>query len=197
MKKASTFFALSIILIIGCASPGKDTDHTLERDLRVFFTENLKKADSTMALDSIILVRIDTLTLQDKYSIAGNHMFQMFTEKQGEFKRESEGTTAAVQMMRLSKGLSNDLFQNSKEDMENGLEALRQILDSMTFYGNKQDSFYNLAKTADSIQPVNYQAVCLYQILRADKSIIKDTLRIFLTLDKKIIHAEDYKKQFE
>jgi hypothetical protein len=188
-----TFPVLFLIILIACK--GKESGPislSKEKELRIWTTEHL--ADSTDKLDSFRFIRLDTITQKVKYfsfvKKADDEIFDLVSKGQNIMDLYKNSLDIAM----LYRDLSPALYVSYKHDVDKYKAELDENQETLRLLGKRTDSLMKLTAKADSIIPVAFQAVCLYQVRKKDQSVIKDTAFIFLNTDKNIIKSDDYYK---
>jgi hypothetical protein len=185
---------LTIVLTIGsCKSKEEKQKEQLQDNLKTYFDINLK--DSTAALDSFKLVKIDTITqkmlLFEQVSVLNNQLDYLLDI----YKLTNHKMANSIDQMRLYGMLnSKTLVDIEKNDFDKVSEKSKEIkaeLDTVIKIVKLLDS--NSTK-ADTIKPVGFQAKCFYQVRLKDKSIKRDTTFILLNENKDIINRKDFLK---
>lgn len=183
-------FLLAILFVqifISCQSE-KDT---LENNLRVFFTEKLKKIDSSSRLDTLKFIKLDTVTQVDLLISESMDLGIKNDSLKIEFDYTAEKVNQYVKLARLSRGLSGDLFANYKEEAENYNKQLQDLQRLMKENHEKRVSVLKQSDTADSVHAKYFEAICLLQYTRKDKTVFRDTVFANVNLQKQIIAKGD------
>lgn len=166
-----------------------------EAALKTYFTEQIKKVDSTMKLESLTFIKLDTTTLKNQYINLWNGMYDKSDEYDYEINRLIEKIKSNRKLQSLSSDLSYTLWKNYKDDADDDTKEAREYLSKDSLIKVDMAKIDTLLKSADSIKPVSYTAKCLYTIRKKDQSISKDTTLIRLDLDFNILDNTEYSKQ--
>jgi hypothetical protein len=189
-------YSLIIIsfVIIACNSKkeGSIPKTKIQDDVFVFTREAIKAADSSLVLDSVRLLHIDTVTQKRKYYLMAGYLDKAMDKAQKEYDEYATQVKYHSSMMKLAAGLSKTLFENSREESQDYLNKLQAAVDRMQAISKANDSLVLLAQKADSSILINYDAVFIFQITRPDRTMIRDTGNVFLTPDFHLIRREDY-----
>jgi len=78
--------------------------------------------------------------------------------------------------------------------LEEDKKKAQEAIDKARALTQRLDSMLKLAETADSIQPLNFHAVCFYQLRYKDQSVTRDTAYLITNLNKDVINQKDYYK---
>jgi hypothetical protein len=166
-----------------------------ESALKTYFSEQIKKVDSTMKLEALTFIKLDTTTLKNQYINLWNDMYDKSDEYNYELNRLIEKIKSNRKLQSLSSDLSYTLWKNYKDDADDDTKEARDYLAKDSLIKVDMANIDKLLKAADSIKPVSYIAKCLYKIRKKDQSISKDTTRIRLDLDFNILDDAEYSKQ--
>lgn len=179
------------IFIISCSSNRNNQDENLRKDLSVFFTTNLN--DSSVTLDSFLLIKIDTISEKQKL----NEQASTLLDNQDYILKLLENDKNQLSIISEKIKLYRLLESKSLVDIE--INDFKKIIENTKIESKELDSISVITKKlldaaiyADSIKPIAFQAKCLYQIKNLDKSIKRDTVYIFLNLNKDIIKKVDF-----
>jgi hypothetical protein len=156
---------------------------------------SLKDIDTTYKLDSFRLIRIDTINQRALLLEKASGLTQQLHDINDELKEINDKTDDEIQMMRLSRGVLESSYENAKDNATKYISKAKELSAKWKQIQSEQDSLFKLCTKADSIKPVGYQAVCLFQYRRKDQSVYKDTGYIIMNLDKNIVKKEDFLKQ--
>lgn len=192
MAKIFLSILLTAILCSCQHAKVKAISDTKETELRTFFLETYKGIDSTIKIDSFRFVRLDTISLKEKYFYAAGRLSDRIEECTEEAKKNNELLQTELQLMRLYSGLSTSLYKNASDDFDKYHQKVSDAIAKGKGLIAKQDSLNKLATKSDSLNPVGYEAICLYQIRYKDQSIKKDTAYIVLNQEKNIVKREDF-----
>lgn len=178
--------------IVSCSSKSELLPASKIDELKANFTARIREIDTANRLDSFRLIRIDTLTQKDRIWLITVNLTSDIESLKDEANKLLEDYKDRLNQMNLSNGISSVLYSNYKSEAESyqrqGLEKIERAKELI----DKKDSYISQEKTADSISPVAFTAVCLYQLRRPDQSVQKDTTQIILNTDKNIITVADY-----
>lgn len=193
MKK---YLLIGTVLFFSCQSKTERERDVLEKNIYTYFQENLKvSADSgTYHLDSVRLIKIDTITSAQVLLGRTNLLYDKINENQSSFIDLKESSQSDIQMARLASGVSPEIYKNSMENLNSKTEKMKNLQEESSTLMKTADSLTKLSLTADSIKPIYYQAKCLVQYRRKDLSVNRDTIFAFLDLQKNIVRKEDVLK---
>lgn len=180
-----------VILIFSCQSRNEKENKNITDKLIIYFEENLKGEDNTNHLDSVRILKFDTITHVQILFKKINVLYDKIDENQTTFDELLESAKSDAQMMRLTAGLSNALYQNSKEDFKAKNEKMKDLQSEDSVLMQRADSLKTITHTADSTKLLYLQVKCLVQIKRKDLSVKRDTAFAFLNSDKNIVRYED------
>lgn len=187
-------FFLPLILIgsfFSCNNKEATQRKNLDKNLFKFFSENLKSIDSTLHLDSVRIIKFDTIT---KTSILYQKILSIYLEvddNNDKFKEIKKTQNLDAQMIRLTAGLSNSLYENSMDDYKQKNEEMKALHNVGLVLLKKADSLTDILKTADSTTLVYFQVKCLIQYQRKDLSVKRDTAFAFLNPERNIVRRTD------
>ena len=123
-----------------------------------------KLKDSTNALDELAIVKIDTLTKVELNSMKADLLFDEIINNDIKIDEFSEDSKTSQMRALLSE-----------------THSLAITADSLS------------KAVADSITPLFFKVKCFIKYKRKDLSVVKDTVKAFLSLDKEIVRKEDIK----
>jgi|GEM_PF-4538882 len=190
MKK----FLLIAIILFSCQNKAIKEKENLQKNLFTFFKENLKSVDSTYHLDSVRIIKTDTVTANTILFRKIMLLYDDINEKQKQFDELKESQNSDAQMIRLTRGLDNALFKNSVDEYKKKMGKMKLIKDENEDIFKKADSLSEILKTTDSTTLVYFQIKCLIQYQRKDLSVYRDTGFAFLNPEKNIVRKEDILK---
>lgn len=182
-----------LLLVSSCNQP--PSKRVNENALKTYFSEKIKKVDSTMVLENLTFIKLDTTTLKNQYINLFNGMFDKSEEYDYEVNRLIEKIKSNRKLQSLSSDLSYTLYKNYKDDADDDTKKAREYLSKDSLLKVDMNKIDTLLKTADSLKPVSYVAKCFYTIRKKDQSVSKDTARIRLDLDFNILDNAEYSKQ--
>ena len=123
-----------------------------------------KLKDSTNALDELAIVKIDTLTKVELNSMKADLLFDEIINNDIKIDEFSEDSKTSQMRALLSE-----------------THSLAITADSLS------------KAVADSMKPLFYKVRCAIKYKRKDLSVVKDTVKAFLNLEKEIVRKEDIK----
>jgi len=187
-----------LFIILGITLSGCDKYFEQKIDegsLRIFFASKIRNVDSTMELQEMKLVRLDTTTLKIQYINIWNSMYDETKEYEFEMEALLKKIKLNNELKELYEDLSYKLWKIYKDDVIDDLNKVSDYLDKDSLLRVDMKHIDTLIEYADSIVPVSYVAVCAYVIKKKDLSVIKDTARIRIDLDYNILDKAEYTKQ--
>lgn len=184
-------FLLIVLVLFSCQSKAVKEKENLEKNLFTYFKENFKAADSTIQLDSVRIVKFDTITANTILYQKIMKLYDDIDERQKNFDELKESQNSDAQMIRLTAGLSSALYQNSMDEYKKKMKEMGLIQDENKMTIKKADSLTEILKTTDSTTLVYFQVRCLIQYQRKDLSVKRDTGFAFLNPEKNIVRRED------
>lgn len=188
-------FSLFVLLVCIVSCNQSTSKKVSESALRIYFIEQIKKIDSTMKIESLTFLKLDTTTLKNQYINLWNRMYDKSDEYNYEINRLIDKIKANRKLQNLTSDLSYTLWKNYKDDADDNTKEAREYLTKDSLIRVDLAKIDTLLKSADSIKPVSYITKCLYTIRKKDQSISKDTARIRLDLDFNILDNAEYAKQ--
>ena len=184
---------LFIICTVSCSNQKDIHNESLRKDLSIFFMATLN--DSTVKLDSFLLLKIDTITekqrlIQQMLVLINNNQYLLEL-----LKNDYSQLSIIAKKIKLYGLLESEiLIDSEREDYSKKLENSKLLNKEMDSISNIITKIQKEISYSDSIIPIAFQAKCLYQIKALDKSISRDTTYILLNLNKDIIKSEDFLK---
>jgi len=130
--------------IISCKkeNPKEELEKKALNNVKAFVIDGLTKNGGK--LDSISLVKIDTITEKSERQILFNFVYQKIKALNSTLETELDG-------MRLTKGISEDLFKIHKSKFE-------KANDSINLFKPFAETFKESQKNADSVKILKYGA---------------------------------------
>src|SRR6185312_1303384 len=115
MRKIFTTL-IAFVLFFSCQNKTIKDQKKLEEKLFTYFKENIKEADSTIQLDSVRIVKFDTITANTILYQRIMKLYDDIDERQKIFDKLKESQNSDAQMIRLTYGLDNALYENSMDE---------------------------------------------------------------------------------
>lgn len=191
--KKLIFILFAIIIIESCKSKQEQQTEKLKKDLITYF--NVKLKDSTSNLDSFKLIKVDTITQQMYILEQSRYLGTKLDYLIDLYEIKSSQVSNSVKKMQLYGMIeSNTLVDIERKELEDLLKEGKEMKVELDTVLKIVNLLNTNAQVADSVKPVGFQAKCLYQIRFPDQSIKRDTLYIFLNINKDIIEREDFFK---
>jgi len=187
MKK---LFIIGLVLF-SCQSKNIKANKDLEKNLFTYFKENMKTADSTNHLDSLRIVKFDTITARSILYKKIMSIYDQIDANQKWYDADSNVRYDEKQMIRLEEGLSTALYNNSLDDYNKTNSEMISIQNKDSMLIRKANSLEQVFKTTDSTTLLYFQVKCLIQYQRKDLSVKRDTVYSFLNPEKSIVRSED------
>ena len=187
------FFYCALILV-ACSSKNdqKSTQDDKLAELRIHLEERLKAVDPANKLDSFKLIRIDTLTQRDKFSFLKEALTDSLNRTKLRMEVYAELYKANLKLANLSERRSksqDSVYKAEAEENKKELEKFEEESKHLELQSLVNDSLLRIIDTANAI---GYQAVCLYQLRRRDRSVLIDTGYILMNLKNDIFRREDF-----
>jgi len=179
------------VLFFSCQNKTIKDQKKLEEKLFTYFKENIKEADSTIQLDSVRIVKFDTITANTILYQRIMKLYDDIDERQKIFDKLKESQNSDAQMIRLTYGLDNALYENSMDEYKKKMKEMSLIQDKNKVTIQETDSLNKILKNTDSTTLVYFQVRCLIQYQRKDLSVKRDTGFAFLNPEKNIVRRED------
>lgn len=188
MKK--TLFIIILYSIISCKN-NKIVNDNLNKKLFVFFKENINKADSTLHLDSVIVLKLDSVRQSDILYKRIINIYDITDENSKNIKTLISEAHTDLQLVSLSAGLDRKLYDNYLDEAKQKKEQWTELMHTDSLLFRKADSLTEIEKKSDTTKLLFWQVKCLIQYQRKDLSIKRDTGYAFLNLNKDIVRKED------
>jgi hypothetical protein len=151
--------------------------------------------DSTFKLDSFKVIHINTLTQSDKLNMLNQAVEDSLKETTLRMEAlmefyKSNIKLASMVVRKPTKSPVN-FYKTEAEKIKKNYDLCDSAVKFLTLQSQNYDS---LLKMADTLKPIGYEAICLYEVKRKDQSLIKDTTYMLMNLDKNIVRREDFLK---
>src|SRR6185312_17069810 len=98
---------LIAVILFSCQNKSMKEKENLQKNLFTFFKENLKNVDSTYHLDSVRIIKTDTVTANTILYRKIMLLYDDINEKQKQFDELKESQNLDEQIIRLIKELDN------------------------------------------------------------------------------------------
>lgn len=192
--------ALSILFLISCKSKKEAETTRITNDLKTYFTSLLR--DTATTIDSFYLVKIDTLTEQDRLRSQSEVLWGDYDKAFRLYKNNVDNMGQKVRDMKLYAAIGSSSLVNINKDEVKELaeknEVIKSEIDTISKIATEID---NRIEKADSVKPVGYLAKCFYQVRLKDKSVERDTAYITLNenkdiVDRKVFIQKPYQADF-
>lgn len=192
MKQLLLFILFASTIFVSCKSNHSELADSKVSEMRTFIEKTYQNIDSTMKLDSFRFVRLDTITQQEKYMEMTEGLISEVQELNETGAKLIESYKNNKRMADLINDISSSTYSYYKDEADDDIKKISEQRDETQQKLKALDSLQVLTAKADSVKPVGYQAVCLYQIRRADMSVKKDTCYVLLNLEKNIVKKNDF-----
>lgn len=179
------------LIFFSCKEKSQEVSDSLNNNLFTYFKENLKSVDSTYKLDSVRVIKFDTMAKSDLLFVKLLTVYDDIDQKNSVIKSNIERNKTNIQLIKLYKGLDQTLFENSIEDAKKLVAETNEIQDQVKGLSKYADSLTNEQNLADTAKLIYYQVRCLVQYQRKDMSVKRDTGFAFLTPEKVIVKFDD------
>ncbi|HZW64669.1 MAG TPA: hypothetical protein VFF23_03190 [Hanamia sp.] len=187
MKK----FILIALVLFSCQSKTVKEKKDLEKNLFNYFTTRFQDIESTIHLDSVRIVKFDTITANTILYRKMMSIYDVIEENQNRIRKILSDMKDSKQMMRLTAGLSSALYNNSLDDFKEKQTEFTSLQEKDSVLIKNADSLSEKLKTTDSTTLVYLQVQCLLQYQRKDLSVGRDTGYAFLNTNHDIVRRED------
>lgn len=184
-----------LFLITSCnQSPSQRVN---ESQLKIYFSTKIKDIDSTMKLESLNFIKLDTTTLKNQYINLWLAMAEKYKSHSSIIKLLDESIKTNRKLQSIYSDISYSLWKNYNEEEEEDRKKLNEYFAKANLLSVDMSQIDSLITKADSLKPVSYVAKCFYTIRKKDQSISKDTTLIRLDLDFNILDNDEYAKQLK
>ena len=185
-------FRLCLVLILFTSCKSAIVDKNLSKKLFVYFKENLKRIDSTWSLDSLRVLKLDTVSENLLIDLKASRLFDEQSYNMDELLLLQKKVKRNIQLEKSYAALYpygdswKTLYDNCREDIKDGLQEIKEKFQKDSSFTLLIDSLKNQSKTADSTRLLYYEVKCLRQFHRLDLTVRRDTVYAFLSPDKDI-----------
>ena len=186
MKKSVLYLAL---LAFGCKSnPEADLKAELQPVIKNYLVAEYPKDD--VIIDSVRIYDIDTLTAKRDTLRSYSLLAKSLNEDVAELKEHSDASKEDLDQMRLTRGLSDELYQHHKDSYEENDEKYNESMKRCNAKMSRLKSMEELLKGTklDSIKMTGY--IANFNIKAHTKSNAEsnmDSLSLFLNKEKQIL----------
>lgn len=184
---------LTLILVYSC-KPKNDAplaDKTLT-EIRTNIEHRIKESDSTLRIDSVRFIKLDTVTEKEHYWYTLRQILNdldIVDRTRDYYKRIADIKVDQMKMYRILE--SQDLVETTGKDAKENIEKAREMIALSEQMELEYDSLRKITLTADSIKPKYYEVASLVQYRKKDESVKKDTFYTLLNLEKNILEWEE------
>lgn len=191
MIKLETLF-LILIFFISCKDARKSETQSLENNLKTYFKS---KIDSSSAIDSFHLVKLDTISQFNLILEQNEILTKQYRALVDLLRKNTQDLQSKGDQLRLYRMLnSSELMDVQKREVDECIEKSGLIKKEIDTVSKVVDKLIKDMASADTIHPIGYQASVFYQIRNKDMSVIRDTGVIMLNLNKDIIDRKEFTK---
>lgn len=176
------------LIFIGCNL--KQSNPLAEKAYR-FLASNLHESDSTMRLDSAIIVRFIPITDKTLYTYRTRIISDSLEHyvKIGQLTKEIAETH--LRQARLYREISATLSQDAKETVEKDLQELKEYREIGLRLSDEADRCLKMVSVADSTTARYYQYYVLRQIRKKNGAIMRDTAFVYFTKEYDVIEENE------
>lgn len=189
------YLPLFILFLFACRTQEKTAKRNLENNLFTYFNARIKDVDSTLKLDSVRIIKFDTITPNDILYKKIMSIYDKIQVNQNKIRDVLSDMNDAKKMMRLTVDLSSALYNNSLDDFKEKQTEFNSLQEKDSILIQTADTLSAKLKTADSTTLVFLQVKCLLQYQRKDLSVNRDTGYAFLNTNNNIVRQEDIFKE--
>lgn len=192
MNMKSLFLPILIVTFYSCSSKA-NVEKGREEKIFTFSKMTLKDVDSTYVLDSVRIIKYDTVTDHDLEFMRFNKISAKLQENQEAIKQVQSKTISALQIARLSRGLNDVLFDTYKSDADKYIKEAKEMMSNDSIYRKEMDLISVRMEKSDTSNLKFLQVRSLMQYHRKDLSVSRDTIFTFFDPMGNIIRQEDIK----
>jgi len=188
-------------VFIGCKSK---TDEVRERGvaaIKIFLNENLPNEDSSFfRLDSVNLIKIDTLTAKDEMDIPMKWAARLVIYYTTLAKSSTSLAKSKMEIADLGTSIygNKEISKAELDEVKEESKRARAYIDSANLYQRILETLQSQQKDADNIKLKLYCFRLLVQYTKKDMTYWKDIMNIPVTLDYHVMPtkqiSEDYFK---
>lgn len=183
---------MAVFILAGCNSSKQRVN---EKALNTYVALKIKEIDSTLTLEKLTFINLDTSTLQTQYLVLWGEMYGKKKECADKIDRLIEKIKTNRDLQSLASDVSFSLWNNYKDQADDDTKKAQKLFVKDSLIRVDIAIIDSLLESADSVKPLYYVANCAYTIRKKNQSISKDTARIILDLDYNIIDKDEYAKQ--
>lgn len=180
-----------ILFLFACQNKEKAAKKNLETNLFTYFNARIKGVDSTLKLDSVRIIKFDTITANNILYKKIMSIYDKIQVNQNKIRDVLSDMNDAKKMMRLTAGLSSALYNNSLDDFKEKQTEFNSLQEKDSILIQTADTLSEKLKTTDSTTLVFLQVKCLLQYQRKDLSVSRGTGYAFLNTNNNIVRQED------
>jgi hypothetical protein len=182
-----------VTFLISCAGKDEKAKANLDRNLFTFFKEGFRKADSTLHLDSVRVIKFDTVTKQSLLYSKIMSLYDEIDSHKGSYNNAMREYHSDIQIAKLYASLDKTLFDHYVDEARQKLAEVKELNRTDSLIQKTADSLTKIHKTADTTKLLYYQLKCLVQYQRKDMTVSRDTLFAFLSPEKDLVKREEMK----
>jgi hypothetical protein len=160
------YFCTSILFLIAFTGCRQSEKAVQIPDISAVFKSQLHKADSTLVVDSLYLIGMDTMTERTAILHTRFPYFHILSKLDGQIenlKRNIDSTKGILQA--------------------DDLQKMEDLKDERKYVGWEIDSLNSLLARADSVKPVGYRVIYKLTVHKPDSFTISDTIAYALSTD--------------
>lgn len=185
MKK---YLSALLIILSACSN---STNNDLNKRLFTYVKETLKSIDSTHVLDSVKILKMDTITKSQLLFYKARLVYDEINENSEQASLILDKEKTNVKIARLYSGLSKTLSDHYFDEARDNLQDALKIKEKDSILLIQADSLTSLAKISDSTSLFYYEVKCLIQYHKKNLAVKRDTTMVYMLPNKNIIERKD------
>jgi hypothetical protein len=182
-------FLIITVFLFSCKSKKETEKESIGRTLKIYSSAQLKDIDSTLNLDSLRIIRIDTVSSREDL------MFKILSlqESFNILKEESQSATKkleySVYQLRLLRSMNSSRSDLSifEDDVKYQHAEAQKIIEEMALMANKIDTLAGMWFSVDSTNFLYYGVA--YKLCYSDKKLVQkcfDSAYVNITKDFRV-----------
>lgn len=187
--------ALSTIIVSSCSSHRVKVQSRLNKQASAYLQERIVELNNGITVDSMVFVRIDTITDYDLILGEKKIFYDELSTNSEDTEQKVKEMKAKNKRVKLYRDIGSKYAEDEREELLEMSAEVKKMTDKTMDIIKQIDTLDAELSRCDSITPRYFVAMYFIQLRAKDQSVKKDTLPIYLNLDKNIVHPEDVKRK--
>lgn len=189
---------LTLSILLGCKDEQKIQKEEFTKTARIYFNEELKNMEDFKSLDSLRILKVDTLSDKDELNGYINQLYRYQNYLLSQAKTQRELAELKYETANLGSqmygGYVNELEYKSAKAEETKFNVLK---DSVNIVDKQIKHYERQLKKKDSLNLNAYEVQFIYQLTKKNMSSEKDTTYLRFSADMKVFENKNQFKNLQ